>query len=283
MKKIRMYLYTLVLALVSAFVMHSNSLFAVEEVVINPNSSGEATYIYTVREQDGVDEEGNPKYIDVEKQFSKSRDITIKLNMTQEQLSAYDEKFTICETIPENTAGNSREQQECSIYLTSKQSNAIQLKGRGDGEKVVTITLYTDYASKANPKIITKKIVLDTTGPVITLNGDEYVYLENGEKYTEAGATCVDSNSVSGYECHVTIEEKNIDMTTSEYQYIKYTATDFLDNEVSIYRKIIVNPKEENTNYMFWFFAGGAILILALTLGYVVIKNKEKQKNQSVL
>lgn len=282
MKKIRMYLYTLILALVSIFVMHSNNLFAMEEVVINPNSNGEATYIFNVKEQTGTNEKGEPEYTLSPKQFARSRNVVVKLILDEEGLNAYDSKFEICEVIPENNAGNTRETRECSTYLTSKSTNSIQLRGRGDGEKVVEINLYSNYASNSIAKTISKSIFLDTTGPVITLNGGEYLYLTSDEKYQELGATCTDANSVEGYTCEVVIEKVNIDMKNPNFQYITYTATDFLGNETNVYRKVNVEQKKKK-DYTGWIYGGAGIVVLIAALTYVVIRNKEKQKNQSVL
>ncbi len=282
MKKIRMYLYTLILALVSIFVMHSNNLFAMEEVVINPNSNGEATYIFDVNEQTGTKENGEPEYGLVSKQFAKSRDISVKLILDEEALALYDSKFTICEVIPENNAGNTRETRECSTYLTSKSINGIQLKGRGDGEKTIEINLFSSYANGTIAKTITRKIYVDTTGPVITLNGGEYLYLTSGEKYQELGATCVDANNVEGYTCKVVVEKANINMSNPDFQYVKYTATDFLGNEVNVYRKVLVEVKKKKS-YMKLIIGIGGVIVLAGGLTYIVLRNKEKQKNQSVL
>lgn len=282
MKKIRNYVYTLLIALISVFVMQNTKLLA-EEVVVNPNSSNKATYIYTVKEKDGnKDDKGNPTYVEVERQFVKSRDVVVYLDIDDETLATYDSKYTICEIIPENNAGNSRELKECSTYLTSKKNNSIQLRGRGDGEKVIEINLFSSYASNSIAKTITKKIFLDTTGPVITLNGSEYLYLTSEEKYKEDGATCQDANEVVGYTCNVQIDDAKIDTNNGDYQYIKYTASDVLGNEVSVYRKVLVEIKEKKS-YTGWFIGGGFVLVVFLLSGYLVIKNKEKQRNQSVL
>lgn len=282
MKKIRMYIYTLILTLVSVFVMHSNKLLALEEVVINPNSNGEATYMFTVNEQTGVNDKGEPEYTQVTKQFARSRDITIKLILDEVALSTYDSKFTICEVIPENNAGNNREIKRCSEYLTSKSTNTIQLSGRGDGEKVIEINLYSNFANNVIAKTISKSVFIDTTGPVITLVGGEYLYLTSDDKYKELGASCADANNVEGYTCKVEIDKTNINMSISDFQYIKYTAVDFLGNETNVYRKVSVEQKKKK-DYSGWIYGGAGIFVLIAALTYIVVRNKEKQRNQSVL
>jgi hypothetical protein len=165
------------------------------------------------------------------------------------------------------------------------------LSSRYDGEKTIIVRI--DYYLLGNNDEynvpgsynIEKKIILDTTGPVITLTGGEYVYIPKGKTYVEPGATCEDDSGIvdeSG--CAVSIEKTKIDMKKTGYQYIRYTVTDFLGNETNVLRKVMVEVETgDDGSGTFWFFAIGAIVITVLTVGYFVIKNKEKQKNQSVL
>lgn len=272
MKKIKKIIFTFIFMLVCFFVFQNNMVLAAdttdlndELIVINPNSSNEPNY----------------KIDDV--QYTRSRDITIKTLIDDETLETYDTRFRICEHIPADSADNIREQERCSYYLTSSKENSFQLVGRNDGEKTLNIYFYSNYATQTKVKTVTKKIVLDTTGPIITLTNGEYVFVPQGERYEEPGATCLDDSGVVSEECYVEIEEASIDMNQEGYQYIRYTATDFLGNEVNVVRKVMVEIKKEKSNNTYWYLAIGGIVVLALALGYVVIKNKEKQKNQSVL
>ena len=73
-------------------------------------------------------------------------------------------------------------------------------------------------------------------------------------------------------------------MTNDSYQYIRYKAVDFLGNESNAVRKILVEIEvEEQDNSLYWIGAGFGVSILAALLFIQVWKNKEKQKNQSVL
>ncbi len=258
-----------------------------EDVVINANSSGEASNVYEVQVEieDDNDEEFET-YIKVKKQYTRTRDITITINIDEETLLTYDTKFDVCEIIPEGTAGNVREEQECSYYSTSHKVHNFQISGRNDGEKHLKIIFYSNYATKAVSKSYEKAINLDTTGPVITLEKGEYIFLPAGQTYTEPGATCIDDSGIVNEGGCVVEFDKNpqIDMQKSGYQYLRYTATDFLGNEVNVLRKVMVEvaPPKEGIDY-YWFFAIGFVVIVAGFLGYTVIKNKDKQKNQSVL
>ena len=170
-------------------------------VVINPNSNGEASFKYDAA------------------QYTRSRDITINIKMSDEELTSYESLFDVCEIIPANTADNTAEKENCSFFLTSDEENIFQLTGRKDGEKTLSIYFYSkaegqnNYGNKAKiSKTVVKKIVLDTTGPVISITGGEYMYIPYGQSYKENGATCVDDSGVTLGSCVVTVGEANIDM-----------------------------------------------------------------------
>jgi len=274
MKKIKSFIFMLAFALISVFFVENNFALAADDVdsedalaVINPNSDGEANYKY-----DGV-------------QYTRARDITVTIKVDDETLALYDDKFEICEYIPASTADNIREQEKCSYYLKTKKTNSFQLTGRQDGEKTIKIYFYSNYANKAKAQTIVKKIVLDTTGPIINLTGGEYIFLPKGQTYTDLGATCVDDSGVLLGECQVIVGEINIDMNKEGYQYIRYTAEDFLGNEVNAVRKIMVEIPEKKSSNLYWIASGIGVAILAAFLFLHVWKNKEKQKqkNSSIL
>ena len=171
---------------------------------------------------------------------------------------------------------------KCVSYYTDEEKVYFQLSDTQDGEKEIQIT----FKGVGGEKDVTLKryITLDTTGPVITLNNGEYLYIPLGESYVEHNATCTDDSGVVYGECVVTIGEVNIDMSNGDYQYVRYTATDFLNNEVNVVRKILVEvEKDDSNNTMYWIGAGIGIAVVAALLFIQVWKNKEKQKNQSVL
>lgn len=296
MKNLKKYIFMMIAMFLMFFAANDNVVKAdgeegtpvvLEDVVINANSTGVASDVYEVKVkvEDGS-EEGQEKYIIVNKQYTRTRDITITLNIDEETLLTYDTKFDVCETIPEGTAGNVREEQVCAYYSTTAKVHNFQLSGRNDGEKHIKIIFYSNYANKAVSKSYEKAINLDTTGPVITLTNGEYIFLPAGNKYTEPGATCEDDSGIVNEGGCVVEFDKNpqINMQKSGYQYLRYTAKDFLGNEVNVLRKVMVEvaPPKEGIDY-YWFFAIGFVVIVAGFLGYTVIKNKDKQKNQSVL
>ena len=265
MKKIKNYLFIFIMFVLTIFVVSNNSVSALDDVVFNPNSNGEGNYVY-----DGI-------------QYTLSRDIDIAINVEQSELDTYDTMFNICEYISASSIDNTREQEKCSSYLTEQGNKRFQISGRNDGEKKLIIYFYSNFENKAVARKIEKKITLDTTGPIINLTGGEYIYLLQGEIYSELGATCEDDSGVVSETCVVEIEPANIDMNKKGYQYIRYKAVDFLGNEVNTTRKIVVEQIEEKSKDIYWIGAGIGIAILAAFLFIKVFQNKEKQKNQSVL
>lgn len=81
----------------------------------------------------------------------------------------------------------------------------------------------------------------DKKKPVITLKGDQTIYLDSGEVYQEYGYTAVDN-------CDGDITDRvqvsgNVGTAFSEYQ-ITYTVKDSANNETTINRKVIRRNKE---------------------------------------
>jgi len=287
MGKIKKYLFVFAMAIFMGALFDSQPVFAEtkagEELdryygyfTFNPDANGNPSNVFSV---DEVINEDTGETIQKQVQYTRSRDIIISFDFPEEELSRTT-SIDVCETISANSIGAAQDKKECTKYFVDDKEVIYQIVGRQDGEKVLYVTL--NYSSGGHLSV-GKTIYLDTTGPVIDLKGGEYVYVAKGEKYSELGAECEDANELSKT-CSVDIEKKEIDMNKSGFQYIIYTAKDFLGNETNVSRKIMVEVKKDEGGIdMFWFFAIGAIVITALSLTYIVIKNKDKQKNQSVL
>ena len=126
MKKIKNYILMLAFAIIGVFIVNSKTVFADEEVpdpteeniVINPNSRGEATYVY---ETEKPGEEGTT--VIEKKQYSKSRDVTFLIKLSQDQLDKYEEDFTVCETIVGSTSTTDR----CVTYTMTSEEESFQI------------------------------------------------------------------------------------------------------------------------------------------------------------
>lgn len=289
MKKIKTYVFSLITVFLSLFTFAITAKAEgeqqgpeVEEVVINANTNGMASNVFDVVVTKG--QEGQPDVVEA-KQFTRTRDISVSLNIDKAKISTYDNIFQVCELIPEGVLNNTREEERCSQYSLNETDYKFQIVSPNDGEKGILIYFYANYETKDVSKKVSKKIILDTTGPSINLTDGEYIYVTKGQKYVEPGASCVDNSLVSLSEtCQVDIEEKTIDLKTEGFQYIRYIATDFLGNETNALRKVMVEIVLDSEGIdLYWYFAIGVVVLTTLTVGYIVIKNKEKQKNQSVL
>ena len=272
MKKITKSLFAFLAFIVCFFVLTNQSVSAAEKiedendeyVVINPNSNGKAIHKYD--------------YV----QYTNSRDIDIRLIIEDSKLEEYDTMFEVCEKLPGSSLDSSLSKTNCSSYLLDGEDVRFQISGRQDGEKELTINLYSNYTNKTIKDRIIKKITLDTTGPIITITDGEYVYIAQGETYTEKGATCIDDSGINDKECEAITLDNEVNMNKEGYQYIRYRATDFLGNETIAVRKIIVEIEKEKSNSMhYWIGAGIGIAILSAFLFIKVFQNKEKQKRQS--
>lgn len=294
MKKINKCFYMIIAMLLSIFIIKSNVVNAegeviapvVPKVVINADFSGKASNVFSVAIDSGnKNENGDPIYNIENRQYTRSRDIVITINLSEQELIDYDNKFNICEVIPSSDTSSSGETERCSFYSITKKSHNFQIYGTNDGKKEIRVYFYSNFANQSIAASASNLIYLDTVGPAISLNGGEYVFVPSGKKYSDQGATCEDgSDIVSENGCNVVTQSYEIDYKKDGYQYIRYTAVDFLGNETNMLRKVMVEQKSEKKGLdLYWYFAIGAVVIVTLAMGYIVIKNKEKQKNQSVL
>jgi hypothetical protein len=104
-------------------------------------------------------------------------------------------------------------------------NSAIQVSGTVDANTVGTYTLtYTVADASGNDASIVRTVnVVDTTGPVITLNGNSTVTVECHTPYADAGATANDACDGSTPSVTAT---GSVDVNTPGTYTITYTATD---------------------------------------------------------
>ncbi len=94
----------------------------------------------------------------------------------------------------------------------------------GDTVDTTTVGTYTitydvtDVNGNAATQVSRTVNVVDTTAPVITLNGDASVTLEVGSTYTELGATFSDNYDQNG---DATVGGDTVDTTTVVYHYLR--------------------------------------------------------------
>ena len=117
---------------------------------------------------------------------------------------------------------------DVTVVSTSISSTTVM------GEQTIT---YTATDAAGNSSTATRTInVVDTTGPVITITGDDPVTVEYGSDYVDAGATATDLRDGTV----TVVTTSNSSTTTLGLQYVFYTATDSLGNETQVYRTINV-------------------------------------------
>ncbi len=121
----------------------------------------------------------------------------------------------------------------------------VTISGSVDTSTVGTYTLtYTATDSAGNSVQSTRKVtVLDITAPIITINGDNPMILNQHDSYTEAGAMA--SDAVDGT-LNVTISG-SVDTTTAGTYTITYSAQDSAGNSASHTRTITVKDTTKPT------------------------------------
>ncbi len=106
------------------------------------------------------------------------------------------------------------------------------------GEYVISYFGYSTLDNEFVSGITRTVIVVDTTAPEITINGEEYVSLELGTEYQEWGAFAIDNSGLQ-----VTVEisgQEDVDCNTAGTYYVTYRSIDNSGNETIAIRTIIV-------------------------------------------
>jgi N-acetylmuramoyl-L-alanine amidase len=118
-------------------------------------------------------------------------------------------------------------------------SDDITYKGKVNTDKLGTYIVEYIYNDKV---YATRTInVVDTTDPIISLNGTSEVSLVETSKYNEEGATSIDN-----YDGDITKElkiEQDVDINKVGEYIVTYTVTDISGNKALITRKVIVTAK----------------------------------------
>ena len=98
---------------------------------------------------------------------------------------------------------------------------------------------YTVSDSSSNTALVSRTVsVVDTTPPVITLNGPDEVNLQVGDSYSDGGATAVDA-----YDGDVTSDistVSSVDTSTVGVYYVTYTVSDNEGNNTQATRTVVV-------------------------------------------
>lgn len=98
---------------------------------------------------------------------------------------------------------------------------------------------YNVSDSSGNSKVIFREIkYIDKENPIITLKGNDTVYIFKDREYIDSGYEAIDN--CDGNINEKVIVENNLDTSKSGEYYINYSVSDSLGNKNSINRKVIV-------------------------------------------
>ncbi|QWB99420.1 DUF5011 domain-containing protein [Mycoplasmatota bacterium] len=109
------------------------------------------------------------------------------------------------------------------------------------GNYEVTVSV-EDEEGNINEKTITVTVV-DSEAPVITLTGDETLFIEYLDTYTEPGATCIDNYDET---CALTVSQ-SIDTSALNTYIVTYSTIDSSGNEANITRTVIIQDTTKPT------------------------------------
>ena len=132
---------------------------------------------------------------------------------------------------------------------------------------------------------MSKKIILDTVGPKITIEGGQWIFVPVGSKYKAQDATCRDSTFTVD-ECKVDndLDVVRINYKEDNYQLITYSATDRLGNTSSVVVKVKVEIPINNSGSMIAILVSvGVILVTFSILGVILYNNHQKKKKLSYI
>lgn len=167
------------------------------------------------------------------KNCNKSQELDIPFTLTKQYV--YDHLIEIYDDQPVNID---------SIKIAPFQ-NFPNFRIDSSAEYVYTITYNDPSGNKPVNSVIsildTFFLILDvqddTEAPVITLNGDQYVYVKKGQSYTELGFTATDNNNCSS---PALTNPSAPNTSTNGVKELEYKAKDAAGNESKIIRYVIV-------------------------------------------
>lgn len=137
----------------------------------------------------------------------------------------------------------------------------------------ITYTV-TDNSGNKTEKTRTL-IIKDKVKPVISLNGQEYVYLELGDAYKDEGAKA--SDDVDGNITQKITKSGSVNTNAEGTYYIKYSATDKNGNKATVTRKVIVfDYSPSNKNRVFLTFDDGPSLKVTSKILNILKENDVK-------
>ena len=115
------------------------------------------------------------------------------------------------------------------------------------------VILEAKDSSNNKSRLEIKANVRDTVPPVITLNGNEKVYVITGSSYNDEGASATDN---CDDKVDVTVSS-NVNYNAKGEYYIRYTAKDEAGNESTKDRIIVVVDEEESNRVIYLTFDDG--------------------------
>ena len=144
-----------------------------------------------------------------------------------EYMDTYEELGAICEDdIDEN----------CKVFINGDVVNTTR-----PGTYIISYFV-VDESSNTGIVIDRTVIVSETTSPIISLIGDDIIYINYGDSYNELGANCTDNYDTT---CVVIIDDSNVDETTIGTYSVLYNTTDTEGNvALEIIREVVVSDNE---------------------------------------
>jgi len=142
--------------------------------------------------------------------------------------------------------------------FNGKKYDNVEVNGEVDTEKIGTYEIDYTLTFFSYKRILTRTItVVDGTAPTIELSGDEYIYLEVGKSYEEAGYLALDN--IDGDLTDSVKVDGEVDTSNPGVYEINYSVKDSSDNITKITRTIeiiTVNPltmsvQDFNLDYYF--------------------------------
>jgi hypothetical protein len=117
-----------------------------------------------------------------------------------------------------------------TVTDNSGENISAVVTGSVDTTAVGTYMLtYTATDSSGNDSNVTRTVnVVDTTAPIVSVNGDNPLNLLVGDTYTESGASVTDN---SGEALTATVESNNVDTSVAGNYEVVYSAVDGSNNE----------------------------------------------------
>ena len=213
---------------------------------VDPGATANDNYDNDLSSQISTDNNVNPNLLGtytVEYTVQDSSDNTAQKQRTVQVVDTVDPVISLVgnttvtieyQTIYTDAGATASDNYDENINSSLTSSSTVDIETLGEYAFTYTVSDSSSNTAQASRTVF----VVDTTPPVITLNGSDEVNLQLGENYIDAGATAFDAHDRDVTSDIITVS--SVDTSTVGVYYVTYTVSDDEGNNTQATRRVVV-------------------------------------------